>query len=397
MTAVQTNKKVCVVTGTRAEYGLLSNLLKEINQHASLTLQLIVCAAHLSPKHGMTIEQILADGFSIDAKVEMLGESDSDMAIAQSVAKGIIGFSTAFDQLSPDIVLVLGDRYEILAASETALLMKIPLGHIHGGEVTEGAMDDAIRHAITKMATLHFVAAEAYRTRVIQMGEQPQSVFNVGAPGLDLIQSINYLSKNQLEFDLQIKLNTPIFLVTYHPVTWGSDSGLGALKNLFKALERFPQATVIWTSANADATGNELNRLIQDWCQETYLSTKFVSSLGSQRYLSLMKLADIVIGNSSSGIIEAPALGVPTVNIGKRQKGRLRSPSVIDCDESEEQIQLAIVQAMSKPFKAIIKASKPAYGKGRAASKIIKILKSYDFNRDISKPFYDLKLEELKK
>lgn len=385
-------KKICVVTGTRAEYGLLSGIMARIQQEPTLQLQVIACAAHLSEKYGMTVNQILADGFQVDQRVEMLEDSaeDDQLEVVESVARGVSGFGHAYQALKPDVVLVLGDRYEILAAAQAALLMNIPIAHIHGGEVTEGAVDEAIRHAITKMASLHFTAAESYRKRVIQMGERPETVFNVGAPGLDVIRKLDFLSKEALEADLNLSLDSPVFLVTYHPVTWGNTQGVQALENLCLALEHFEEATVIWTGANADAEGRYLNDFIQNWVKLTPLKVHFATSLGSLRYLSLMKLADAVVGNSSSGIIEAPAVGVPTVNIGTRQKGRLRSPSVIDCDESAYSIEQALRKALSLEQKQIADKKISVYGKGESAKLICDRLVHFSASHLAGKPFYDL-------
>lgn len=379
-------KKICVVTGTRAEYGLLSGLMREIQLHSELSLQLVACAAHLSKEHGMTVNQIIADGFEVDECIEMLEEGDSTKAVAKSVALGVSGFSEAFERLQPDCLVLLGDRYEILAAAQTALLMNIPIAHIHGGEVTQGAVDDSIRHAITKMASLHFVAAEPYRNRVIQMGEQPDRVFNVGAPGLDYIEKIKYVSQNDLETFLALSLNPPLFLVTFHPVTLDVIKGQESLKNLFSALDQFPEATVIWTGANADAQGKFYNDLIQDWLAQTHLNVKFVQSLGSVRYLSLMKLANLVIGNSSSGIIEAPAMGLATVNIGNRQAGRLMANSIFSADESKESIGQMIQTAMA--FEGPVNC---LYGKGDSAKSMVALLAQTDLSGLSKKVFYDLK------
>lgn len=384
-------RTICVVTGTRAEYGLLTNVMREIQKHPNLQLQVVACAAHLSEQHGMTVNQIIADGFNVDAQVEMLNDAhDSQLAVAKAVAKGVAGFADVFNALQPDCVLLLGDRYEILAAAETALLLNIPIAHIHGGEVTEGAVDEAIRHAITKMATLHFTAAEAYQNRVIQMGEQPDSVFNVGAPGLDVIQTLPKLSQAELEQDLNLNLSRPVCLVTYHPVTWSKGKGLEALNALFKALDNQQNATVIWTGANADEQGQQINQAVQEWVQSSSLNALFVTSLGSQRYLSLMALADTVIGNSSSGIIEAPAMGVPTVNIGSRQQGRLRSPSVIDCDDSQAAIESALQKALSADFQKLAQQKLSVYGSGQTAHLIAKQLAGFPFESRIGKRFYDL-------
>ncbi|WP_319557815.1 UDP-N-acetylglucosamine 2-epimerase [Thiomicrorhabdus sp.] len=389
-------KKICVVTGTRAEYGLLYQTLRELQAHPNAELQLVVCAAHLSEQFGMTVQQIETDGFEISARVETLNpldDQDPQKQVALSVARGIGSFAEAFRRLQPDVILLLGDRYEIFAAAQTALFLHYPLAHIHGGEVTSGAIDDALRHAITKMAHLHFVAAEPYRKRVIQLGELPERVFNVGAPGLDLISRIDYRNRQQLSNDLQLDLGdekTPIFLVTYHPVTWGESSGIEAVHNLFAALEAFPQARIIWTGSNADAQGAQLQTLINDWASATDLHVKTVSSLGSQRYLSLMKVATLVLGNSSSGIIEAPAMGTATVNIGSRQDGRLKAPSVIDCSESPKAITEAITLAMGDAHQAVSKTRPSLYGQGDSAHLIVETLLSADLKKLTNKPFYDL-------
>lgn len=383
-------RKICVVTGTRAEYGLLSRLMSEIQHSEILQLQVIACAAHLSPKHGMTINQIIADGFQVDARVEMLEEGDSEAAMVKSVAKGLVGFADALQRLKPDVVVMLGDRYEMLAAAQAALLMNIPIAHIHGGELTFGAVDESIRHAITKMASLHFTAAEPYRQRVIQMGEQPDRVFNVGAPGLDLIHHLTLLTRQQLEVDLNMQLNSPLFLITYHPVTWGSQAGVDALQNLFSALNNFPDASIVWTAPNADAQGELMHQLIKQWVQASNLNVKLFTSLGSLRYLSMMALAEVVIGNSSSGIIEAPALGAATVNIGSRQDGRLRAPSIIDCAESHVAIQQAINKAISENVQLTVAKKNSVYGSGNSAHYITQVLANIELNRLNTKEFYDL-------
>lgn len=383
-------RKICVVTGTRAEYGLLSRLMSTIQNAEMLQLQVIACAAHLSLKHGMTVNQILADGFQVDARVEMLEEGDDATAIVKSVAKGLIGFADALQHLKPDILVILGDRYEMLAAAQAALLMNIPIAHIHGGELTFGAVDESIRHAITKMASVHFTAAEPYRQRVIQMGEQPDRVFNVGAPGLDLIHHLKLLTRAQLAADLNMLLNSPLFLITYHPVTWGTVAGIEALQNLFSALTEFPQATLVWTAPNADAQGEAMHQMIKQWVQTSDLNVRLFTSLGSLRYLSVMALADVVIGNSSSGIIEAPALGTVTVNIGSRQDGRLRAPSIIDCAESYTAIQQAISTAMSENVQVSAAKKISVYGAGNSAEMMTEVLAQIVLDRLNTKEFYDL-------
>ena len=383
------SKSICVVTGTRAEYGLLSGTMHKIEQHKELNLQLVVCAAHLSEKHGMTVNEIIHDGFAIDARVPMLEEENSDLAIAHSVAKGIAGFADSFAQLNPDCVLVLGDRFEILAAVQAALFMHIPIAHIHGGEVTEGAIDEAIRHAITKMSNLHFAAAEAYRQRIIQMGENPALVFNVGAPGVDKIAEFTPLAKSVLEEYLSVNLSEVTLLVTYHPETWGEVDAIDALNTLLSVLQKL-NANIIWTGANADSGGDRINQTVKQWFSQNKIKGGYYNSLGFERYLSLLHYADAVIGNSSSGIIEAPAVGVPTVNIGNRQAGRLRSESVIDCHAEADEIGNAINKALSKTFKAQIKLQTCAYGVGGAADKIVKTLVDTDLKSLKSKQFYDL-------
>lgn len=383
-------RKICVVTGTRAEYGLLSRLMSEIHDSEILQLQVIACAAHLSPKHGMTVNQIMADGFQVDARVEMLEEGDSEAMMIKSVAKGLVGFADALQQLKPDVVVMLGDRYEMLAAAQAALLMNIPIAHIHGGELTFGAVDESIRHVITKMASLHFTAAEPYRQRVIQMGEQPDRVFNVGAPGLDLIHHLKLLTRAQLAADLNMPLNSPLYLITYHPVTWGTAAGIEALQNLFSALADFPQATLVWTAPNADAQGEAMHQMIKKWVQTSSLNVQLFTSLGSLRYLSVMALADVVIGNSSSGIIEAPALGTATVNIGSRQDGRLRAPSIIDCAESYTAIQQAINVAMTEGFQMSAAKKVSVYGAGNSAQMMTQVLANIELDRLNTKEFYDL-------
>ncbi|WP_189636856.1 UDP-N-acetylglucosamine 2-epimerase [Hydrogenovibrio crunogenus] len=368
-------KKVAIVTATRAEYGLLSNLIKAVDAHPKFDCQLLVTGAHLVFEQGLTVKHIRADGVEIAAEIPILPETttngNENVTLSDAVAKATSGFARAFARLTPDCVVVLGDRYELLGICSAALLAHIPIVHIHGGEVTEGAVDEAIRHAVTKMAHLHFVAAEPYRQRVIQMGEQPQCVFNVGAPGLDVIKTTEFLSKKELSDSLEMPLTSPLFLVTYHPVSWGETSGITALHNLFKAIEQFPDATVVWTAANTDATGAELNQHVNQWISTTQMNATFVSSLGSQRYLSLMKVCDVVLGNSSSGIIEAPAMGVATVNIGKRQTGRLRAPSVIDCDEQQQDIRLALEQSLAPEFKILAAKKVSCYGQGHSAKEMV--------------------------
>lgn len=381
-------RTVCVVTGSRAEYGLLSSTLRAIDADPALALQIIATGMHLSPEFGQTVRQIEADGFTVDARVDMLISADTEVAVTKSLGLGVIGFADAYERLAPDIVLVLGDRFEILAAAQAALLARIPLAHIHGGEVSEGAFDEAIRHAITKMAQWHFVAAEPYRKRVVQLGEAPERVFNVGAPGLDYLWHQTWMSPPELAESLEFPLSSPLFLITYHPVTLSGKSPVGPMQELLGALEEFPQATLIFTYPNADTGGRALIQCIDDFVGRHAERAKAFVSLGQKRYLNLMRQADLVLGNSSSGLTEAPALRRPTVNIGDRQKGRLKAASVIDAHENRGDIVAAIRQALSPVFQETLLTTESLYGSGNAAAAIVAQLKQP--LPDIRKRFFDI-------
>lgn len=381
-------RKICIVTGTRAEYGLLYWLMKEIAADNELELQIIATGMHLSPEFGLTYQQIEADGFSIDAKVEMLLSSDTPVGIAKSIGLGVIGFADALERLKPDILLLLGDRFEILAAAQAAMVSRIPIAHIHGGETTEGAFDEQIRHAITKFAQWHFVAAEPYRQRVIQLGESPDRVFNVGSPGLDHLQYMDWLARPTLERSLGLKLRSPLFLVTYHPVTLDKQSPSIAMQELLAALDHFPDATVILTYPNADTGGRVLIEQIDQWVSQNQHRAKAFVSLGQQRYLSLMGEADVIIGNSSSGLTEAPALKKATVNIGERQKGRLKAKSVIDTPERSQDIVAGIHQALSDEFQSMLPSVKSLYGTGNVSQQIKEKLKAVPLQT--RKAFFDI-------
>jgi len=385
-------RKIAVVTGTRAEYGLLSWLMEEIQADQELQLQIIVTGAHLSPEFGSTWKQIEADGFSINAKVEMLLSSDTPVAVTKSIGLGTIGFADALDLLQPDILVVLGDRFELLSAVTAATILRIPIAHIHGGESTEGVVDEAIRHAITKMAHLHFTAAEIYRQRIIQMGESPERVFSVGAPGLEHLHRLSLLSKRKLEKELHFPLVSPLLLITYHPVTLEGNPKK-RFDELLHALEEFPEARFVFTMPNADVEGRVLIRMIQDFVAQHKERAKAFISLGQKHYLSLMKICDAVVGNSSSGLIEAPALGKATVNLGNRQKGRLKADSVIDCDEKRQSIVDAITLALSPRFAERAKNTINPYGSGDVARKIVKVLKTYKLRNILKKKFLDVKWE----
>jgi UDP-N-acetylglucosamine 2-epimerase (non-hydrolysing)/GDP/UDP-N,N'-diacetylbacillosamine 2-epimerase (hydrolysing) len=383
-------RKLAVITGSRAEYGLLYWLLQEIQADTALELQLVVTGMHLSPEFGLTYRSIEQDGFHIAAKVEMLLSSDTPIGIAKSMGLGVISFADTLANLKPDVVVVLGDRYEIFAAVQAAMALNIPVAHLHGGETTEGAMDEAIRHGITKMSHLHFVAADAYRQRVIQLGESPERVFNVGGVALDNLKRLNLLNREQFETALDFKLAPLNFLVTYHPVTLSQTSAKASAQALLDALDAFPQANIIFTKANADAGGRVINQLLEEYAaaqpERVYLTT----SLGQLKYLSAIQLVDVVIGNSSSGLIEVPALHKPTVNIGERQQGRLKAASVIDCSEESSAIQQAINYALSAEFQTQLPNVVSLYGQAGASLKIKEVLKNYNLHDILMKKFYDL-------
>jgi len=382
-------RKIAVVTGSRAEYGLLYWLLKGLQADAAFALQLIVTGMHLSPEFGLTYRQIEQDGFVIDANIEMLLSSDTPVGVAKSMGLGVIGFADALARLQPELLLVLGDRYEILAAVQAALVLKIPVAHLHGGETTEGAIDEAIRHSITKMAHLHFVAADAYRKRVIQLGEQPERVFTVGGLGLDNLRQLPLLEREALETALDFRLGTLNFLITYHPATLGQADTKQAVSALLNALDAFPDAQLIITKANADAGGRIVNRLLEDYAAKQPTRVYLTPSLGQLKYLSAIRQVDVVIGNSSSGLIEVPALRKPTVNLGERQRGRLRAASVIDCAETPERIVAAIQRALSAEFQRTVATCPSLYGDGGASERILAVLKTLPLDGLLNKTFYD--------
>lgn len=391
-------RKIAVVTGSRADYGLFVPLLRLLDRDPDMELQLIVSAAHLSPEFGLTKRFIEADGFSPAAEVEMLLPEDTPLATAKSVGMGCIGFGDAFARLKPDMVVLLGDRFETLAAATTAMFFQIPLAHLHGGEVTEGAFDEAIRHSITKMAHLHFVAAESFRNRVLQLGEDPEHVFTVGAIGLDNLEGseASLLSRDEVAAKLDVDLGSPLFLATYHPATLSKSNPVLALRNMFEALEGLPDATTVLTYANSDTFGRALIEEIKTYAK-THPRIVARSSLGQRLYLSTMRFADCVIGNSSSGLIEAPSLGVPTVNIGPRQKGRISAASVINCDEDRAAISAAIARALSQEFREQARQTVNPYGDGKTAARIHQHLRDAKLEGLLMKSFHDLDFSENKK
>ena len=377
-------RKIAVFTGTRAEYGLLYWLLKDLQQDSEIELQLLVSAMHLSPEFGMTYQQIETDGFTITEKVEMLLSSDSAVGTAKSIGLGVLGFADALERMKPDVLVVLGDRFEALAVTQAAMILRIPIAHIHGGEITEGAYDDAIRHAITKLSLLHFTSTETHRTRVIQLGEHPSRVFNVGAVGLDHLQRSKMFSLAELSASLNFKLEQPYFLVTYHPVTLASEPAKASFENLLKALDAFPQHQIILTYPNADDGGREIIPLLEAYAKQQPSRVLANPSLGQKRYLSAVKHAAALVGNSSSGIIEVPSFKVPTVNIGERQRGRLAAESVFSCPSNTA----AIIETLQLGLKSDLTQVVNPYGKGKASEAILKQLKAADLS--VVKTFYDL-------
>ncbi|BBM87737.1 UDP-N-acetylglucosamine 2-epimerase [Candidatus Uabimicrobium amorphum] len=385
-------KKICVITGTRAEYCLLTRLIKNLDESTQHTLQIIATGMHLSPEFGLTYRDIEKDGFCINKKIEILLSSDTHVGTSKSVALATISFAEAYEELSPDLIVVLGDRYEILAAVTAALFAQIPVAHIHGGEVTEGAFDDSIRHCITKMSHLHFAAAEEYKNRIIQMGENPQHVFNVGGLGIDNIVNTELMSASQLEDNLGCKWQKKNFLVTFHPVTLNQyGESTQQLQNLLAALDQQQDCFTILTKCNSDPEGRKLNAIASKYAQDKPLKAKYFDNLGLVRYLSVLKHVDAVIGNSSSGILEAPYFKTATINIGERQKGRILADSVIQCDASEESIRKSICYVFSEDFKKILSSSQNPYGNGGAIKRVMDVLNSCD-NLEIKKKFFDIAL-----
>lgn len=381
-------KTICVVTGTRAEYGLLRWVMEGIRQSPYLEIQVIATGMHLSPEFGLTVKAIEDDGFRVDRKVEMLLSSDTAVGVTKSMGLGMIGFADALAELRPDLVLVLGDRYEIFAAAAAAMVARIPLAHLHGGETTEGAFDEAIRHSITKMAHLHFVAAEEYGRRVIQLGEQPERVFCVGGLGVDNIQRLELLGRPALEAALNFLLGPRNLLITFHPVTLEHNTSAQQMQELLTALGDLKDTHLIFTMPNADTEGRVLFQQIQDFCA-THPQARAYTSLGQLRYLSCLRHVDGVVGNSSSGLTEAPSFSKGTVNIGDRQKGRLRAASVIDCEPRAAAIAEALNQLFSPDFQAQLTEVTNPYGAGGASAAIVALLEQADLNSLLKKRFYD--------
>jgi GDP/UDP-N,N'-diacetylbacillosamine 2-epimerase (hydrolysing) len=383
-------RKICVVTGTRAEYGLLYWLMKEIENDIDLELQLIVTGMHLSPEFGLTYKEIEKE-FKIDKKIEMLLSSDTPIGISKSMGLAQISFAEAYNELKPDILVVLGDRYEIFSAVSSAMIARIPIAHLHGGETTEGAFDEAIRHSITKMSHLHFVAMNEYRNRVIQLGEKPSSVFNVGGLGIDNIKKLKLLSKKEFEKSISFKLNKKNILVTFHPVTLEKSTASQQFQNVLDSIDKLEDTNIIFTKANSDTDGRIINRMIDIYVKENSAKAIGFTSLGQVRYLSALQYIDAVVGNSSSGLLEVPSFKIATINIGDRQKGRIIAESVIECKSSIKSIEKALKKAYSSKFQKQLKKIENPYGNGGASKKIIEVIKNINLDNILKKSFYDIK------
>ena len=383
-------RKICVVTGTRAEYGLFYWLMKEIEADEDLKLQLIVTGMHLSPEFGLTYKIIEKD-FKITKKVEMLLSSDTPVGISKSMGLAQISFGEVYEELKPDMLVVLGDRYEIFSCVAAAVIARIPIAHLHGGETTEGAFDEAIRHSITKMSHLHFTATEEYKHRVIQLGEQPNRVFNVGGMGIENIKRLALLSKEEFEKSIDFRLNKKNILVTFHPVTLENSTAKEQFGELLNAVDSLEETNIIFTKANSDTDGKIINKMIDEYVSHNGDKSIAFNSLGQLRYLSALQYVNAVVGNSSSGLTEAPSFKIGTINIGDRQKGRIQATSVIDCEPTKKSITIAFRRLYSTAFERLLKTSTNPYCDGCASKKIIQEIKKVDLSQILKKSFYDIK------
>lgn len=380
-------RKIAVVTGTRADYGYLYWLMKYLSNDAGFELQIVATGMHLSPEHGLTYKSIEEDGFIISEKVEMLMSSDTDVGITKSIGLGVIGFADCFARLKPDLLIVLGDRYEILAAAQAAMVAKIPVAHIAGGDTTEGAYDESIRHCLTKLSHLHFVTNEIAFRRVCQLGENPKHVFNVGSTSIDIIKKIRLLNKSEFEASINFSLREKNLLVTFHPATLDSQSSEEQVQELLLALDTIGEEYgIIFTKPNSDSDSRIIAKMIDEFVSRHPNSVAH-TSLGQLRYLSAMSLVNAVVGNSSSGLYEAPTFKIPTVNIGERQKGRLQSNSIVNCNPVKNEIVESIKKAMTMDCSDTVNP----YGDGNSSEKIFEILKSFDdYKLLIKKRFYEV-------
>lgn len=385
------SKIICIITGTRAEYGLLKPLIDKIYNSESLKLQLVVTGMHLSPEFGLTYKEIEEDGYPITSKIEMLLSSDTSVGITKSMGVAILGFADYFEQYKPDLAVILGDRYEMLMAASAAMVAKIPIAHIHGGELTEGIIDEAIRHCITKMSHIHFTATEEYRNRVIQLGEQPQTVYNVGALGIENIRNRNLLDKEELEKQLHFKFTEKTIMVTYHPVTLENITTKKQFQDILDVIHTHKELTVIFTKANADMDGRIINQMMDEFVIEHKDRCVVYTSLGQLKYLSALQFCRAVLGNSSSGIIEVPSFGIPTVDIGDRQRRRLHAKSVIHCENNRNEIEAALMLALSDKFiKGIAGIENPYEGKQTSDRMVSIICESLDCGITMKKEFFDV-------
>lgn len=388
-------KKICILTATRAEYGLFKPIIKSFYNREGIDLRVVVTGSHLSPEFGLTYEEIINDGIEIDKKIEILLSADTPSAISKSMGLAMIGFADYFSESMPDLLVVLGDRYETLAVAIVAMNQRIPIAHLYGGEATEGLIDESIRHSITKMSYLHFTSTEQYRKRVIQLGENPSRVFNVGAIGIENIKQNEYMSKQELLESLNLSLDRPYAVVTYHPVTLEHYSSESQIAQLLKAISKHDEMNYIFTKGNSDADGRIINSMIDEYVKGKE-NCVAVTSLGSKRYLTAIRHCHMVIGNSSSGIIEVPSFKVPTVNIGDRQKGRIQADSIINCNPDYDSIMAAIDKANDVEFRVKIQLVKNPYEKENTTRRIVSIIEDFIFNEkiDIKKRFYDLNQSE---
>jgi GDP/UDP-N,N'-diacetylbacillosamine 2-epimerase (hydrolysing) len=381
-------RKICVISGTRADYGLLRWVMQGIKDDTDLALQVIATGMHLSPEFGLTYKAIEDDGFHIDRKIEMLVSSDTSVGIAKSMGLGLIGFADALNELRPDLIVVLGDRFEIFSAVSAALVARIPVVHLHGGELTEGAFDEALRHSITKMSQLHCVATEEYWRRVIQLGEQPERVFLVGGLGIDNIKKMRLLGRTELEASLDFKLGPKNLLVTFHPATLEPGTATRQMDELFAVLGALTDTNLIFTMPNADAEGRLLIKMVEQFVAQ-HANARAYSSLGQLRYLSCMAHVDGLVGNSSSGLLEAPSFKKGTINIGDRQRGRTQAESVINCEPDRRSIAIALETLYSRNFQAVLKQVRNPYGDGGASEKVLRVLKNHNLNHIVKKVFHD--------
>lgn len=386
-------KQIVILTSTRADYGLLSCVIKKLMRDKGVNVRVAATGMHLAAEFGLTYKEIEIDGIKIDRKIEILMSSDTSVSMSKTMGMAMISFADYFEEVCPDALLVLGDRYETLAVCCAALNAKIPIIHLHGGETTEGAIDEAIRHSITKMSYLHFTSTEEYRRRVIQLGENPERVYNVGALGVENVLHQPLLSKEELESKLKLKLSMPYAVVTYHPVTLESRDAYETVKMFLDALDQNKDMFYIITKSNADAGGRQINLMLEEYAAHRN-NVRVYDSLGMLVYLSAVKYSEMVIGNSSSGILEVPSFRIPTVNIGDRQKGRIRAESVIDCKEDTESIIKAIKKAKSQEFKKKCSQTKNPYEGEKTSDTIVELIKKNIFDKkvEIKKKFYDIEM-----